>query len=109
MLGLKLNHVSNIGLLYSGFFVKEVNQRLAKRPLKTNWRLANRWLTSLVKEAIVGSLHLYTSGLAWLRQYQWSQAIQSNINLGFVKDESVTNHNSAKTKWNTTNIMGYIV
>ena len=33
------------------YFTKEVNQRLAKRPLETNGRLANRWLTSLVKEA----------------------------------------------------------
>ena len=32
-------------------FTKEVNQRLAKRPLKTNGRLAKRGLTSLVKEA----------------------------------------------------------
>ena len=32
-------------------FTKEVNPRLAKRPLKTNGRLANRELTSLVKEA----------------------------------------------------------
>ena len=32
-------------------FTKEVNLRLAKRPLKTNGRLANRRLTSLVKEA----------------------------------------------------------
>ena len=32
-------------------FTKEVNQRLAKRPLKTNRGLANRGLTSLVKEA----------------------------------------------------------
>ena len=31
-------------------FTKEVNPRLAKRPLKTNGRLANRRLTSLVKE-----------------------------------------------------------
>ena len=30
---------------------KEVNPRLAKRPLKIKWRLANRGLTSLVKEA----------------------------------------------------------
>ena len=29
---------------------KEINQRLAKRPLKTNGRLANRWLISLVKD-----------------------------------------------------------
>ena len=34
-------------------FTKEVNPRLAKRPLKTNGRLANLELTSLVKEATV--------------------------------------------------------
>ena len=33
------------------FFAKEVNPRLPKRPWKTNGRLANRELTSLVKEA----------------------------------------------------------
>ena len=32
-------------------FIKEVDLRLAKRPLKTNGRLANLELTSLVKEA----------------------------------------------------------
>ena len=32
-------------------FIKEVNRRLAKHPLKTNGQLANRKLTSLVKEA----------------------------------------------------------
>ena len=32
-------------------FTKEVNRRLAKRPLKINGRLANSQLTSLVKEA----------------------------------------------------------
>ena len=32
-------------------FTKEVNPRLTKRPLKINGRLANRGLTSLVKEA----------------------------------------------------------
>ena len=32
-------------------FTKEVNLQLAKRPLKINGRLANRRLTSLVKEA----------------------------------------------------------
>ena len=32
-------------------FTKEVNQRLAKCPLVFHGRLANRWLTSLVKEA----------------------------------------------------------
>ena len=34
-------------------FIKEVNPRLAKRPLIFNGRLANRGLTSLVKEATV--------------------------------------------------------
>ena len=33
---------------------KEVNPRLAKRPLKTNGRLANLDLTSLVKEVTGG-------------------------------------------------------
>ena len=32
-------------------FTKKVNPRLAKRPLKTNERLANFELTSFVKEA----------------------------------------------------------
>ena len=32
-----------------GLFTKDVNARLTKRPLKTNGRLANRGLTSLVK------------------------------------------------------------
>ena len=32
-------------------FTKEVNWRLAKRPLKINGRLANRQLTSLVEES----------------------------------------------------------
>ena len=36
------------------FFIKEVNSGLAKRPLVFNGRLANRGLTSLVKEATVG-------------------------------------------------------
>ena len=35
-------------------FTKDVNPRLAKRPLKTNGRLANHGLTSLVKEATGG-------------------------------------------------------
>ena len=36
-------------------FTKEVNPRLAKHPLKTNGRLANLELPSLVKEATVNS------------------------------------------------------
>ena len=38
-------------LMACGSFTKEVNRRLAKRPLKTNGRLVNLELTSLVKEA----------------------------------------------------------
>ena len=37
-------------------FTKEVNPRLAERQLVFNGRLANRGLTSLVKEATVGNL-----------------------------------------------------
>ena len=36
-------------------FTKEVNPRLAKRPLVYNGRLANRGLTSLVKETTVAT------------------------------------------------------
>ena len=36
-----------------GSFDTEFNPRLAKRPLKTNGHLADRGLTSLVKEATV--------------------------------------------------------
>ena len=39
---------------YVAIFTKEVNPQLAKRPLVFNGRLANRWLTSLVKEATYG-------------------------------------------------------
>ena len=35
---------------YVGSFNKEVESRLAKRPLKTNGRLANLELTSLINE-----------------------------------------------------------
>ena len=41
----------NIEMTPVASFTKEVNRRLAKRPLKTNGRLANFGLTSLVKEA----------------------------------------------------------
>ena len=40
-------------------FTEDVNPRLAKRTLKTNGRLANRWLTSLVKEATDIYIYLY--------------------------------------------------
>ena len=48
-----MNHFSSLQLGDTpvASFTKEVNPRLAKRPLKTNGRLANRGLTSLVKEA----------------------------------------------------------
>ena len=55
---LVINHLSQLEnrlISYSNLpvasFTKEVNPRLAKRPLKTNGRLANLELTSLVKEA----------------------------------------------------------
>ena len=32
-------------------FIKDVNSRIGKHPLVFNVRLANRWLTSFVKEA----------------------------------------------------------
>ena len=48
----KLNIIgSDNGLTPVASFTKEVNRRLAKRPLVFNGRLANRRLTSLVKEA----------------------------------------------------------
>ena len=40
-------------------FIEEVNPRLAKRPLIFNGRLANRGLTSLVKEAIASGPFYY--------------------------------------------------
>ena len=50
-------------------FTKDVKPRLAKRPLKTNGRLANRGLTSLVKEATVcreaGAMRNEISGLCY--------------------------------------------
>ena len=50
-----LNFYSNVTEIGStvASFTKEVNSRLAKRALKTNGRLANLELTSLVKEATV--------------------------------------------------------
>ena len=44
-------HYLNQSWIPVASFTKEVNPRLAKRPLKTNGHLANRGLTSLVKEA----------------------------------------------------------
>ena len=46
-------------------FTKEVNWRLAKCPLKTNGRFANRQLTSLVKEATGDQQPSYRLNLAF--------------------------------------------
>ena len=45
-------------------FTKHVNPRLVKRPLKINGRLANRKLTSLVKEATVSG-QLTSRDVVW--------------------------------------------
>ena len=42
-------------MIICGPFCQKVNPRLAKRPLKTNGRLANLGVTSLVKEARVNA------------------------------------------------------
>ena len=54
-------------------FAKEVNPRLAKRPLRTNGRLANRGLTSLVKEATghQGDMCHWSVCLKWNRLTRW--------------------------------------
>ena len=44
-----LNHSSPVAS-----FIREVDRRLARHPLKTNGRLASRRLASLVKEATGG-------------------------------------------------------
>ena len=53
-------------------FTTEFNPRLAKRPLKTNGRLANRGLTSLVKEA-TGVLFIFYlhSGISYTSKTSW--------------------------------------
>ena len=55
-------------------FTKEGNPWLAKRPLAFNGRLANRWLTSLVKEATVDCLVAWfpqTLKSAWIWMLSW--------------------------------------
>ena len=56
-------------------FTKEVKPRLAKPPLKINGCLANRWLTSLVKEATenlsVSAVTVKTFGLLPDRAWIW--------------------------------------
>ena len=53
-------------------FIKEVNLRLAKRPLETNGRLVNRGFTSLVREATGYNTHFsrFSSG------FELSQSIR---------------------------------
>ena len=72
----------NITLIHVASFTKEVYSRLAKRPFVFNWLLANRGLTSLVKEATGDYLWLSgmvfsksdvlitcTAGKGWLNLY----------------------------------------
>ena len=47
-------------------FDKEVNPRLAKRPLKTNGRLANLEKTSFLKEATWHQRQLHRGRRMWL-------------------------------------------
>ena len=74
-------------------FTKEVNSRLAKRPLVFNGRLANRGLTSLVKEAtgreqfiqvyvkkyVVWVNVLITLHISWVTQYFPDDMIRWNF------------------------------
>ena len=55
-----MTQMSRHTLMLVAFFTEEVNPRLAKRPLKTNERIANLELTSLVKEATVRFVFLET-------------------------------------------------
>ena len=55
------NRKTNISIDASGLFTKDVNPPLAKRPLKTNGRLANRRFNSLVKEAAVQASNVATN------------------------------------------------
>ena len=58
-------------------FTKEVNSRLAKRPLVFNGRLANRGLTSLVKDAtgVKFSVNLKSSLVIELGRMTWLSKI----------------------------------
>ena len=58
-------------------FTKEVNPRLAKRPLKINGRLANHRLTSLVKEATVSHCQDFYPGAL-----SCSQCSANSYNMG---------------------------
>ena len=57
-------------------FTKEVNPRLAKRPLKTNGRLANRELTSLAKAATeIQALNPLGINTAWVKFCAFRQTL----------------------------------
>ena len=60
----------------SGLFTKEVDSRLAKRPLKTDGRLANLGITSLAKEAML-RLNVLLSFLLLLFFYVYHNNQQS--------------------------------
>ena len=53
------------GMIPVASFTKKVNPRLAKHPLKTNGRLANRGLTSLVKESTEGKPLVDNHYMVW--------------------------------------------
>ena len=68
-------HVGPMNFAIWANLVKKINQRIAKRPLNTNGRLADRGLTSLVKEATgIHVINLYSSGLL---RWHWDR-IQDN-------------------------------
>ena len=76
-------------------FTKEVDPRLAKRPLKTNGRLANHGLISLVKEAegvppgrCLGlSLHCMQEACTMIGSstYAWKRTATSGPSSGFIE------------------------
>ena len=76
-------------------FTKEVNPRLAKHPLKTNEHLANRRLTSLVKEA-TGYPRLF-----WF-QLQKGQHVEGQVYATIVKTSC--NESDPDPSWFSQNI-----
>ena len=68
-------HVGPVNFVIWADLVKKINQRIAKRPLKTNGRLAGRGLTSLVKEATC--IHVINSYSSGLLRWHWDR-IQDN-------------------------------
>ena len=59
----QIHSLSREGWIPVASFTKEVNPRLAKRPLVLKGRLANRGLTSLVKEATRSHLKTLFTGI----------------------------------------------